>query len=140
MSARPDGAPMRVVAAVIPGARPGEVLVFRRAAHKRHGGLWEFPGGQIEPGEAAPAALRRELAEELGVVAAVREPPLWRGRIADPPLEISFFATEIEAGVPTPDGTDHDAVRSLSEPALRALALAPADVPFVDWLLAGDSA
>ena len=45
----------------------GRVLVSRRAADAHQGGLWEFPGGKVEPGEAIEVALAREFREELGV-------------------------------------------------------------------------
>jgi len=45
----------------------GRVLVQQRSQHKHQGGLWEFPGGKVEAGESAQAALRREIIEELGV-------------------------------------------------------------------------
>ena len=57
-------APVQVVAAVI--RRGGKVLLASRPADKPPFG-WEFPGGKIEPGETAEAALVRELAEELDV-------------------------------------------------------------------------
>jgi 8-oxo-dGTP diphosphatase len=58
--------PMLVVAgALIDDAN--RVLMHRRPAGKHLEGLWEFPGGKVEPGETPPAALARELAEELGV-------------------------------------------------------------------------
>jgi len=59
---------MEVVAAVI--QRPdGRFLLGQRPAGKVYAGYWEFPGGKIEPGEAAADALRRELDEELGIAA-----------------------------------------------------------------------
>ncbi|MFN3612949.1 MAG: 8-oxo-dGTP diphosphatase MutT [Rubrimonas sp.] len=45
----------------------GRVLLARRPQGKSLAGLWEFPGGKIEPGESPEACLVRELAEELGV-------------------------------------------------------------------------
>lgn len=52
-----------VVAAVI--ERDGKVLIARRPSQGLLGGLWEFPGGKVEAGEAMPEALRREIREEL---------------------------------------------------------------------------
>ena len=64
-----------VVAAVI--ERDRRLLLCQRAAHKRHGSLWEFPGGKVETGESYFQAAARELAEELGVVVtSVGEPEL----------------------------------------------------------------
>lgn len=60
-----------VVAALI--ARGDEVLVARRKEAGERAGLWEFPGGKVEPGEGERAALARELREELGVRVQVGE-------------------------------------------------------------------
>lgn len=54
-----------VVAAVIEEA--GRILVTRRQPGVHLAGMWEFPGGKIDPGEAHQDALRREIREELGV-------------------------------------------------------------------------
>lgn len=56
---------IHVVAAVI--RRGDEVLIAKRPTHVHQGGLWEFPGGKLEPGEAPFQALARELGEELGI-------------------------------------------------------------------------
>lgn len=45
----------------------GNVLITRRASNSHQGGLWEFPGGKVEPGESLATALARELREELGI-------------------------------------------------------------------------
>jgi 8-oxo-dGTP diphosphatase len=45
----------------------GRVLLSRRPEHTHQGGLWEFPGGKVEPGEGPGQALARELHEELGI-------------------------------------------------------------------------
>lgn len=59
----------RVVAALI--VKNGQVLICQRTPEQTMPLQWEFPGGKIEPGEAEEAALRRELEEELGIVASI---------------------------------------------------------------------
>jgi len=58
--------PLHVSVAVILDPQ-GRVLLSRRAEHLHQGGLWEFPGGKLEPGESVEQALRREIGEELGL-------------------------------------------------------------------------
>lgn len=57
---------MQVVCAVITN-KEGKIFAARRAEGRSFEGFWEFPGGKVEQGESAEAALRRELQEELGL-------------------------------------------------------------------------
>jgi len=67
----PTPPPIQVVAAVI--EREGRVLIGQRKPGGRHALKWEFPGGKIEPGENARAALARELKEELDIDAEIAD-------------------------------------------------------------------
>jgi A/G-specific adenine glycosylase len=58
-----------VTAAVI--HKQGRVLIAQRPAHGLLGGLWEFPGGKLQPGEDLAACLKREILEELGAPVSV---------------------------------------------------------------------
>lgn len=95
---------IQVVAAVI---RRGEtLLVTRRPDLPGRPGQWEFPGGKVEPGEAEPEALRRELREELGCEAAVGRLLLRHAhRYPDLDVELAFYACALEPGAePAPLG------------------------------------
>lgn len=87
----------RVVAAVV--RRDGRILVTRRPAGGSRAGQWEFPGGKVEPGETEPAALEREIREELGCGVEVG-PLVLRHRHAYPDLEVelAFYECRLEAG------------------------------------------
>jgi 8-oxo-dGTP diphosphatase len=63
----PRGLPILTVVAVALLDADNRILLTQRPAGKPMAGLWEFPGGKIEPGETPEAALVRELHEELGV-------------------------------------------------------------------------
>ena len=58
---------LHVAAAIIFNDARDRVLIARRNPGGLHGGLWEFPGGKIEPGETPEECLQREIREELGV-------------------------------------------------------------------------
>lgn len=65
--------PIHVVAGALQDPQ-GRVLIARRPLGVHQGGLWEFPGGKLEPGETALQGLGRELAEELGIRVLVTRP------------------------------------------------------------------
>jgi len=90
-----------VAAAVI--ERPGEFLLAQRPEGKPYPGYWEFPGGKIEPGEDARAALARELREELGI--GVREATPWITRVyayTHATVRLHFFRVGRWDGEPQP--------------------------------------
>lgn len=60
--------PLHVVAGVLDDG-DGRILLTRRTGNRELAGLWEFPGGKVEPGESAAQALVRELREEIGIEA-----------------------------------------------------------------------
>lgn len=125
-----DAVPIRVLAAVI--FRDGRVLVAQRARHKRHGGLWEFPGGKLERGETHLEAAQRELAEELQlVVTSVRRHLV---SFDDPgsPFIIEFVEVQTE-GHPNP--REHEAIAWIAPARLADFSLAPADARFAEWLV-----
>ncbi len=118
-----------VLAAVI--RRGNHVLLGRRPAGTRHAGLWEFPGGKLEPGESWTGAATRELREELGVEVARVGTPLRRHQDPGSRFEIVFADVEIR-GEPRP--LEHDELRWVRTEELSALPMPPADAAFVDWL------
>lgn len=63
---QPDLPTVLVVAAALVDFRKN-ILVAQRPLHKHMGGMWEFPGGKVDPGELPEYALMRELEEELGI-------------------------------------------------------------------------
>ena len=135
MSAGAPGRRIRVVAAII--ERDGRLLVCRRRDRPGRPGLWEFPGGQIEPGESEAAALVRELREELAVEA---EPgPLYqRIEHAYPDLrvELTFLHARI-APEATPWALEAAEVRWVPSAELPRLEFLDADRTLVARLAAG---
>ena len=88
----PDvGARLQVAAGILIDAQ-GRVLLAERLHDHPFAGLWEFPGGKIDPGETAEAALRRELLEELGIeVAACEHFLAFEHDYPDRQVDIAFF-------------------------------------------------
>lgn len=124
------------VALIDPDSR---LLIAERPAGKSMAGLWEFPGGKVEPGETPEAALIRELHEELGI-------DTWESCLAplafashsydDFHLLMPLFACRIWEG--TPISREGQALRWVNVSELRNFPMPPADLPLIpilrDWL------
>jgi 8-oxo-dGTP diphosphatase len=123
---------MIVTAAVV--ERDGRLLVTRRLKGSHMAGFWEFPGGKCEPGEPPEACLARELLEELGVAATVRE-EIYRTTYAygDRILDLRFFTCDL-ASEPRP--LLGQEIRWVSRQELRTLDFPPADSELVARLAA----
>ncbi len=119
---------IRVVAAVV--EREGRLLLGLRPAHKRHGGLWEFPGGKIDEGEDHEEAARRELHEELELHVEEVGARLLAVEDEGSPFVIEFYAMKVSGA---PVAHEHAEVGWFTAEALETMPLAPADRAFAGW-------
>ena len=107
----------------------GRILLAQRRGGDLDG-LWEFPGGKIEAGESAHAALTRELHEELGIevessAALIRIPYRYPGK------SIALEVRVVQAWSGQPRGREGQALRWMHEGELGTLPMPPADLPAV---------
>lgn len=115
--------PIVVVAGVI--IDEGRVLAARRTHPAKAAGFWECPGGKVEPGESEQQALRRELAEELGISTSI-------GARIGPDIDLTGgmvlrgYLVTAASGEPTP--TEHDTIRWVSAAELDELHWLPGDL------------
>jgi 8-oxo-dGTP diphosphatase len=121
-----------VVAAVIRGD-DGRFLLARRPPGGHLAGLWEFPGGRVEDGETAEAALARELGEELGIEASIGAPVTFAWHRDDArEILLLFYQAELVKG--TPHGREGQEICWFHARELPALATPPADAALVRHL------
>lgn len=144
VAARPVA--MHVMAGVLRDAE-GRVLLAQRPPGKHLAGLWEFPGGKLEPGEEPLAALARELHEELGITLQ-RAEPLIRVPCHYPDRELLLDTWRVAQWENTPQSREGQALQWLHpaevDPAILTLAdrailqavrlpsrypITPADIP-----------
>ena len=117
----------------------GRVLLAQRPEGKSLAGLWEFPGGKVDPGETPEAALIRELHEELGI-------DTWESCLApltfashtydDFHLLMPLFACRKWQGTPQP--REGQTLKWVRPSEMRDYPMPPADLPLIpilrDWL------
>ena len=117
----------------------GRLLIAQRPEGKNLAGLWEFPGGKVEPGETPEAALIRELREELGI-------DTWKSCLApltfashsyeDFHLLMPLFACRRWQGTPVPQ--ERQRLAWVWAKDLKDYPMPPADLPLIpilrDWL------
>jgi 8-oxo-dGTP diphosphatase len=120
---------IRVVAAVI--RNDNRLLLGQRPQHKRHGGLWEFPGGKIEPDETAYQAIARELKEEMGLMVTGIGECLYS--VHDPGSTFRIEFTETFASGEA-RAIEHQAIGWFTLTQLEKMNLAPSDRLFLDHL------
>lgn len=131
---RPVIALLPVVAAALVDA-DGRVLVQQRPAGKSLAGLWEFPGGKIEPEETPEQALVRELAEELGIAtdAACLAPATFASApLGDSHLVMLVYVCRKWRGIPR--AVEGGALRWVRPAELYGLDMPPADRPLIGLL------
>lgn len=129
-----QAAPIPVVCAVI--ERAGRVLIAQRPPDKLMPLKWEFPGGKVEPGEAAADAIVREIREELGCTVTVSRaltPFIHDYRTVV--IQMIPFVCALDPASPLPHAHEHVALAWATLPELRAYDLAAADWPVVDALV-----
>ena len=120
---------IHVAAAVIRGA-DGRILIARRGETQHQGGLWEFPGGKVEDGEAVEIALARELREELGIdVTAAR--PLIKIKHDYPDKQILLDVWDVSAFTGEPHGAEGQPLAWVSPRELAQYDFPEANRPIV---------
>ena len=113
----------------------GRVLIAQRPRGKEHEGLWEFPGGKVEPGESPEAALVRELREELGVTVAPESlDPLTFSSAGRGQRHLLLLLYRCTAWQGEPRALDAAAIHWVLPDALADYDMPPADRPFVSVL------
>ncbi len=119
---------MEVTAGAI--LRGGKLLAARRRQGHGRGGLWELPGGKVEPDETPELCLARELREELGV--AVEVGPRLAEVVHEYPditIRLMVFRCALPAGEPR--ALDHAELRWINPEQVGDLAWSPADAAVI---------
>ncbi|NOW47022.1 8-oxo-dGTP diphosphatase [Novosphingobium sp. SG751A] len=113
----------------------GHILMQRRPEGKQHGGLWEFPGGKIDPGEGPIEAAQREMEEELGVGLEARAlmPVSFAHSDEGRRVLLLLYIARVWSGDPV--AREGQQFAWVAPDALSDLDMPPLDVPLVRDLL-----
>lgn len=115
---------LEVVAALI--FRGGRFMICRRPVHKARGGLWEFAGGKLEPGETGEEAIVRECREEMGI--GIRPLGVFMEEVyayPDLTIHLTVYRAEITEG--EPQCLEHSEIRFITADEADGYAFCPAD-------------
>jgi 8-oxo-dGTP diphosphatase len=117
---------LHVTCAII--ERDGLILAAQRRSEQAHGGLWEFPGGKVEPGETHEACLRREIQEELAMdIDILVAWPALTHHYPEKNLDLCLWPFRCRWRSGEPQLLAHQALRWLPPAALASLAWSAAD-------------
>lgn len=123
---------INVVAAVIKDDS-GKILITQRNLKKSQGGLWEFPGGKIEPNETKEQAIIREIKEELTIDINVKN-YIEEKIFTYPEKDINLIALECSIINGNIELLEHEDYRWVSSSELENFEFAPADMFIVEKL------
>ena len=113
----------------------GRILLAQRPEDKHMGGMWEFPGGKVEQGETAEAALRREIKEELGIDlcdSCLAPFTFVTHEYEDFSLLLLLYLCRNWEGIP--EGREGQAITWRKPQDMHTLPMPPADKPLVAML------
>ncbi|MEK1886779.1 MAG: (deoxy)nucleoside triphosphate pyrophosphohydrolase [Phyllobacterium sp.] len=114
----------------------GRVLLTQRPEGKSLAGLWEFPGGKVDPGETPEASLIRELHEELGIIvkSACLAPLTFASHTYETfHLLMPLFICRRYEGIPRP--MEGQALKWVRPKDMRDYPMPPADIPLIPFLI-----
>lgn len=128
---------INVVAAIIRD-EDNKILIAQRNLKKSQGGLWEFPGGKIEPGETREQAIVREIKEEMNIEIKV-EKYLAEKVFEYPEKTINLIALKCRIVNGKIKLNEHEDIRWISKKEFDDFDFAPADSFILERLLKNDS-
>jgi 8-oxo-dGTP diphosphatase len=124
-----DSPPLHIAVAALWNPQ-GEILISLRPPHWHQGGLWEFPGGKVEPGETVKQALARELEEELGVT-PLSARPFFQTTYAYADRKVFLDVWRLDDWRGEPAAREGQELRWVKPETLGSFDFLPADGPIV---------